>query len=138
MSFGLSPFAFPEQLLGSTGEVARALPTSGRVCSSPLLCGEVHGLWLRMVKFGVSGKSEGPGPMDFMVLTTFRFIQKSWNAAIVKVVLEFAKKGPSGEPPPHLQHQTTLPWSATQKLRLRRLFLPLPGAVDFDFSYGAV
>ena len=85
-------FTFPEQLLGSTGEVARALPTSGRVCSSPLLCGEVHGLWLRMVKFGVSGKSEGPGPMDFMVLTTFRFIQKSWNAAIVKVFLEFAKK----------------------------------------------
>jgi hypothetical protein len=47
-----------------------------------------------MVKFGVSGKSEVPGPMDFMVLTTFRFIQKSWNAAIVKVFLEFAKKGP--------------------------------------------
>jgi hypothetical protein len=47
-----------------------------------------------MVKFVVSGKSEGPGPMDFMVLTTFRFIRKSWNAVIVKVFLEFAKKRP--------------------------------------------
>ena len=46
-----------------------------------------------MVKFGVSGKSEGPGPMDFMVLMTFRFIQTPWTAAIVKVFLEFAKKG---------------------------------------------
>ena len=30
--------------------------------------------------------------MDFMVLTTFRFLQKSWYAAIVKAFLEFAKK----------------------------------------------